>query len=100
MDLVNKYLFLLVIVGVWTASIHCQNFFTRIDVADGLTLPYEVQPLSGEDLFIKISKPVTGQTKCEFRSPGKDDVDVERIDSNKLAIYQLPLNIKIETLIE
>lgn len=53
---------------------------------NGLSLPYEVQLLSGEDLFIKISKPVTGQTKCEFRSPGSDDVDVERINSNKLEI--------------
>lgn len=83
MDLVGKYLFLLAI-AIWSASIHCQNLFTRIDIADGLSLPYEVQLLTGEDLFIKISKPVTGQTKCEFRSPGQDDVDVERIVSNKL----------------
>lgn len=53
---------------------------------DGLLLPYEVQLLSGEDLFIKVTKPVPGQTKCEFRSPGNDDVDVDRIDSNKLEI--------------
>lgn len=83
MDFIGKYLFFWLI-SIWSASIYCQNYFTRTDVADGQSLPYEVQLLRGEDLFIKISKPVPGQTKCEFRSPGSDDVDVERIDSNKL----------------
>lgn len=83
MDPVQKFILLLVI-GYWTASIRCQNYFSRTDITDGLSLPYEVQLLQGEDLFIKISKPVTGQTNCAFRSPGSDDVDVERITSNKL----------------
>ncbi|XP_037026242.1 uncharacterized protein LOC119067401 [Bradysia coprophila] len=81
MDSIKKIIFLSVI-GYWSASVRCQNYFTRTDVADGLSLPYEVQLLEGEDLFIKISKPVTGQTNCNFRSPGNDDVDVENITSN------------------
>ncbi|KAJ6639664.1 hypothetical protein Bhyg_12411, partial [Pseudolycoriella hygida] len=35
----------------------------------------------GEDLFIKLLKPVDGQTTCEFRSPGNGDVNVDAIDS-------------------
>ncbi len=86
MDLIKKIILFLPVIGFWSASINCDNFFTRPDVADGLSLPYEVQLLEREDLFIKISKPVSGQTNCEFRSPGNDDVDVEQIDSNKLEI--------------
>lgn len=83
MDLVKKIIFLSVI-GYWSASVRSQNYFTRTDIADGLSLPYEVQLLEGESLFIKISKPVTGQTNCTFRSPGNDDVNVEQITSDKL----------------
>lgn len=85
MNLFKNY-FLFFIICSWLGSLHSQNFFTRPDIATGLSLPYEVRLLIGEDLFIKISKPVPGQTKCEFRSPGKDDVDVENTNSNKLTI--------------
>lgn len=79
------YLFFLIIC-CWSSSICCQNFFTRTDVLDGLSFPYEIQLLAGEDLFIKISRPVTGQTKCEFRAPGNNDVDVETLNTNKFDI--------------
>lgn len=85
MDLIKKYFFIFIAYSL-LVSFRCQNFFTRTDIIDGLSLPYEVQLLTGEDLFIKISKPVTGQTKCEFRSPGNGDVDVENINSNRLKI--------------
>lgn len=77
-----KLFFLLIC--FWSSSIHCQNHFTRTDILDGLSLPYQLQVISGENVFIKISKPVSGQTNCEVRAPGFDDVDVEKLDSNKL----------------
>lgn len=83
MKFIREFLFFSIISCCWLASVHCQNYFTQSDIADGLVLPYEVQLLKGEDLFIKISRPVTGQTKCEFRSPGEDDVDVDTLTSNK-----------------
>lgn len=86
MDFVRKYFISLIIASWCLASIRCQNYFTRSDVTEGLSLPYEVQLISGEDLFIRITRPVPGQTKCEFRSPGDVDVDVDRINSNRLEI--------------
>lgn len=89
MDFVRKYFFSLIIATCCVALIRCQNFFTRSDVTDGLSLPYDVQLISGEDLFIRITRPVPGQTKCEFRLPGDVDVDVDRINSNRLELPNL-----------
>lgn len=43
---------------------------TRDDIMIGQIFPPEISATAGEDIYLKISNPLRGQTRCSYRAPG------------------------------
>lgn len=51
---------------------------TREDISIGQIFPPEIFATIGEDIYLKITQPLDGQTECSFRPPGRtNDVIVK-----------------------
>lgn len=50
-----------------------EDFFTNERIKSGLVLPFQVDAVVGEDIFIKITDPVPNQDHCFFHRNGGID---------------------------
>lgn len=54
-------------------SLSDQNYFSSHGIMRGLGFPSQIDAIVGEDIFLKITEPVSKQTKCVFRRTGSSD---------------------------
>lgn len=65
--------FTLVILGIVDYGT-CQGVaWSREDISLGLTFPEEIDATVGETVFVKLTRPLIGQSSCMFRYPGTAD---------------------------
>lgn len=51
-----------------------EDLFTNERIKLGLVLPYQVDALTGEDVFLRMTDTVSNQEKCLFHKNGAMDV--------------------------
>lgn len=71
-----KYLFLIFLLIELCAGE--ENLFTNGRLKSGLVLPYQVDAVAGEDVFLRLTDTAPNQEKCLFHRNGAIDVSAPK----------------------
>lgn len=78
----KNYFVYLILIQTLITVIQCfdieENYFTNLNVMNGLVFPPEVDVTVDEDVFVEVLEPMENQRNCLYRKPGEKDIDVTK----------------------